>query len=64
MINVNNLYKTVPQVLSMLNIPQQSRSILSKYKTCIQQLINTYLTCVVRFGAAEYSRTPQMGDTK
>ena len=60
--DVNHLYRTVPPVLAMLNLPQQSRSILSKYRICIPQLINTCLICVVRFGAAESSRTSQMSD--
>ena len=46
----NHLYRTVPPVLAMLNLPQQSHSTLSKYRICIPQLINTCLICVVRFG--------------
>ena len=37
--DVNHLCRTVPHVLAMLNLPQQSRSILSKYRICIPQLI-------------------------
>ena len=51
------LYKTLYHKLTMLNILRQPCSILWKDRICIPQLISTCLTCVVRFGAAESSRT-------